>query len=237
MGCSITLLLERVDFTGRIRWPVGGLIETRNRGVGLRGGTAYSFPCFLGSLQHAGRLGLGAGQQGQGRGVARLQVAHLFIGGEGALAGLLQLGAQPAPPAPPRRKRVLERCGYRCEWMITREERCPEKATDVDHIKPGDDHSFRNLRGLCGKHHARKSSSEGWWARKRLIEESKQKFRKQETHPAYLNADGSMRGGMLNVEDSDANKPARRRQAEPRRSRVSWRSPTDQNTPPPQTVA
>lgn len=51
MGCSITLLLERVDFTGRIRWPVGGLIETRNRGVGLRGGTAYSFPCFLGSLQ------------------------------------------------------------------------------------------------------------------------------------------------------------------------------------------
>ena len=136
-----------------------------------------------------------------------------------------------------RRKRVLERCGYRCEWMITREERCPEKATDVDHIKPGDDHSFRNLRGLCSKHHARKSSSEGWWARKRLIEESKQKFRKQETHPAYLNADGSTRGGMLNVEDSDANKSARRRQAEPRRPSVSWRSPTDQNTPPPQTVA
>ena len=110
-----------------------------------------------------------------------------------------------------RRKRVLERCGYRCEWMITREERCPEKATDVDHIKPGDDHSFRNLRGLCSKHHARKSSSEGWWARKRLIEESKQKFRKQETHPAYLNADGTVRGGMLNVENSDANKSARRR--------------------------
>ena len=136
-----------------------------------------------------------------------------------------------------RRKRVLERCGYRCEWMITREERCPEKATDVDHIKPGDDHSFRNLRGLCSKHHARKSSSEGWWARKRLIEESKQKFRKQETHPAYLNADGTMRGGMLNVENSDADKPARRRPSEPRRPSVSWRSPTDQNTPPPQTVA
>lgn len=136
-----------------------------------------------------------------------------------------------------RRKRVLERCGYRCEWMITREERCPEKATDVDHIKPGDDHSFRNLRGLCSKHHARKSSSEGWWARKRLIEESKQKFRKQETHPAYLNADGTVRGGVLNVENSDANKPARRRPSEPRRPRVSWRSPTDQNTPPTQTVA
>lgn len=56
MGCSITLLLERVDFTGRTKWPVGGLIETRNRGVGLRGGTAYSFPCFLGSLQPLGVL-------------------------------------------------------------------------------------------------------------------------------------------------------------------------------------
>ena len=41
---------------GARRWPVGGLIETRNRGVGLRGGTAYSFPCFLGSLQPLGVL-------------------------------------------------------------------------------------------------------------------------------------------------------------------------------------
>ena len=129
-----------------------------------------------------------------------------------------------------RRRFVLERCGHRCEWMISRGERCPDRATDVDHIKPGDDHSFRNLRGLCSKHHARKSSSEGWWARHRLIEESKRKFQRQETHPAYLNADGSKRGGMLNVENSDANKSARRRQAEPRRPRVSWRSPTDQTT-------
>jgi hypothetical protein len=136
-----------------------------------------------------------------------------------------------------RRKRVLERCGYRCEWMITREERCPEKATDVDHIKPGDDHSFRNLRGLCSAHHARKSSSEGWWARKRLIEESKRKFQRQETHPAYLNADGTVRGVVLDAEDSYANKPARGRQAVPRRPRVSWRSPTDQTTPAPQTMA
>lgn len=94
-----------------------------------------------------------------------------------------------------RRRFVLERCGHRCEWMISRGERCPEKATDVDHIKPGDDHSLRNLRGLCAKHHARKSSSEGWWARHRLIEESKRKFQRQETHPAYLNADGTVRGG------------------------------------------
>ena len=56
MGCSITILLEVVDFTGRMKRPVGGLIETRNRGVGLRGGTAYSFPRFLGSLQPFGVL-------------------------------------------------------------------------------------------------------------------------------------------------------------------------------------
>ena len=208
-------------------------------GVGLCGGTAYSFPCFLGSLRSLsaffllGRAMLGvavSNAAGPPTGLKRQE--RVFMPWETS-------NRRERLPADwqARRKRVLERCGYRCEWMITREERCPEKATDVDHIKPGDDHSFRNLRGLCSKHHARKSSSEGWWARKRLIEESKQKFRKQETHPAYLNADGSMRGGMLNVENSDANKSARRRQAEPRRPRVSWRSPTDQNTPPPQTVA
>ena len=56
MGCSITILLEFVDFTGRTKRPVGGLIETATVGVGLRGETAYSFPCFLGSLQPFGVL-------------------------------------------------------------------------------------------------------------------------------------------------------------------------------------
>lgn len=34
-----------------LKRPVGGLIETATVGVGLRGETAYSFPCFLGSLR------------------------------------------------------------------------------------------------------------------------------------------------------------------------------------------
>ena len=52
-GCSITRLLERVDFTGRMKLSRRGLIETATV-LWLRGGTAYSFPCFLGSLQPCG---------------------------------------------------------------------------------------------------------------------------------------------------------------------------------------
>lgn len=50
-GCSSTILLGFVDFAGRMKRPVEGLIETATIGVGLRGETAYSFPCFLGSLR------------------------------------------------------------------------------------------------------------------------------------------------------------------------------------------
>lgn len=41
-GCSITLLLERVDFTGRIKCPVGGLIETATCGVARGNGLFLS---------------------------------------------------------------------------------------------------------------------------------------------------------------------------------------------------
>jgi len=46
MGCSITLLLERVDFTGRTKWPVGGLIETRNRWCGVARGNGLFLSLF-----------------------------------------------------------------------------------------------------------------------------------------------------------------------------------------------
>ena len=39
--------------------------------------------------------------------------------------------------------------------------RCPEKATDVDHIIPGGPDTDENLTSLCGYHHRQKSSSEG----------------------------------------------------------------------------
>src|SRR5690606_39444957 len=55
---------------------------------------------------------------------------------------------------------VLERAGYRCEWIrIDTGERCTEVATDVDHILAGDNHSLNNLQALCRYHHAKDRKS------------------------------------------------------------------------------
>lgn len=52
-------------------------------------------------------------------------------------------------------RKVLRRCGGRCEWMLPGVGvRCQRTATIVDHVKPGDDHSMANLRGLCAGHDA-----------------------------------------------------------------------------------
>ncbi|MFD0276161.1 HNH endonuclease [Kitasatospora sp. NPDC127111] len=45
--------------------------------------------------------------------------------------------------------------------MFSSGRRCSARATDVDHIVPGDDHSDDNLRSLCGWCHRQKSASEG----------------------------------------------------------------------------
>lgn len=59
------------------------------------------------------------------------------------------------------RKAVRERSGGRCEVIKKNGQRCWDRATDCDHIKPGDDHSLSNLRDICTWHHRRKSSREG----------------------------------------------------------------------------
>ena len=51
--------------------------------------------------------------------------------------------------------------GYRCCWRLATGGRCPEPATDVDHIDRGDVHEMWNLQSLCAEHHALKSSQEG----------------------------------------------------------------------------
>lgn len=56
------------------------------------------------------------------------------------------------------RKQVLRECGGRCEMGI---DGCLGTATEVDHIRRGDDHSRGNLRGVCRRCHALKSSAEG----------------------------------------------------------------------------
>lgn len=81
-----------------------------------------------------------------------------------------------------RRARVLRRDGYRCT-AADYGERCPEPATDVDHIEPGDDHSEANLASLCGWHHARKSAREGAAA---AHANRAQRVRPPEPHPGAI---------------------------------------------------
>ena len=67
-----------------------------------------------------------------------------------------------------RRAAVLARDGHQCCHIRSDTgERCTEQATDVDHIRPGDDHSLDNLQSLCAWHHAKKTASEAADARAR----------------------------------------------------------------------
>lgn len=81
-----------------------------------------------------------------------------------------------------RRQFILARDGNRCTAVDSLGNRCPERATDVDHIKAGDDASYSNLRALCRWHHARKSSAEGLAAR-RAKGGYRRQAREPEPHP------------------------------------------------------
>ena len=55
-----------------------------------------------------------------------------------------------------RKRELAERCGGRCEHMISDIERCPAEATDPHHVKArskGRDDRLTNLQGLCHPHH------------------------------------------------------------------------------------
>lgn len=73
-----------------------------------------------------------------------------------------------------RRRRVMVRDGWQCQWRFPWGGVCHAPANQCDHIDPkgGDDES--NLRALCEKHHAWKSSREGNAARRAVIEKAKQ---------------------------------------------------------------
>lgn len=86
---------------------------------------------------------------------------------------------------PALRAAVLERCGGRCEVLKKDGSRCRDKATEVDHVLAGDDHTLANLRGICQWHHARKSAREGVDARRAL---NAMLYRKPETHPGIIPA-------------------------------------------------
>lgn len=78
-----------------------------------------------------------------------------------------------------RVKAVKERDGNRCTWRLPSGKRCPRRGTDVDHRKPGDDHSLANLQLLCPDHHKRKTAGEAYAGRMRR----KGRQRPDERHP------------------------------------------------------
>jgi 5-methylcytosine-specific restriction endonuclease McrA len=90
------------------------------------------------------------------------------------------------PDWPVRRARILRRDGHRCTARSTYGERCAERATDVDHIKPGDDHRDENLTSLCWWHHRRKSSAEGAAAAQRNRQRLQARFKRTEAHPGLI---------------------------------------------------
>ncbi|WP_432160763.1 HNH endonuclease [Streptomyces sp. NRRL F-5630] len=84
------------------------------------------------------------------------------------------------PDWPVIRADVLDRDGHRCRW---REHGtvCGKHATEVDHIRPGNDHRPENLQALCREHHAIKSSREGNAARWAV-----RRQRPAERHPGLI---------------------------------------------------
>lgn len=73
---------------------------------------------------------------------------------------------------------VLRDAGYVCELRL--EGVCIGTANEVDHIVRGNDHSRANLRAVCWRCHAKKSSAEG---NARMRELRALRKRPQERHP------------------------------------------------------
>lgn len=84
---------------------------------------------------------------------------------------------------PKLRSKALERDGKRCRWILPSRKRCPRPATDVDHVRPGDDHSLSNLMSLCHDHHERKTSFDNRRAKGKI---KASKRRPPEDHPGRV---------------------------------------------------
>lgn len=85
-----------------------------------------------------------------------------------------------------RRAFVFARDGHRCTWRNVYGDRCDGPAEECDHIRPGNDHSYANLRSLCSYHHGKKSGAEGRQATARRRKEFDRRYRRVETHPGLL---------------------------------------------------
>ena len=86
-----------------------------------------------------------------------------------------------------KRAYILERDGFRCRALLPDGRRCPNDASDVDHVMAGDDHSYSNLQALCKRHHARKSAEEGG----RASQTARKKRRRLRPAEKHWRPDGS----------------------------------------------
>jgi 5-methylcytosine-specific restriction enzyme A len=84
------------------------------------------------------------------------------------------------------RRSILKRDNWRCQVRKEDGRPCGDHATEVDHIKPGDDHRPENLQAICSWHHQRKSSREGGQANAAKRRANANRFRRTEEHPGLL---------------------------------------------------
>ena len=84
------------------------------------------------------------------------------------------------------RNRVFRRDGGRCMIRQLDGTRCPNAATQVDHILAGDDHRLENLQAICDQCHSTKSGREGAAASNRKKAQVAKKFKREERHPGLL---------------------------------------------------
>ena len=89
---------------------------------------------------------------------------------------------------PALRKQRLEIDEYRCTWPLPSGARCPEPATDVDHLEEmADVDRIEALRSLCGPHHLQKTGRfAGSRSAKRRAVIAAKRFRPRERHPGLL---------------------------------------------------
>ena len=82
------------------------------------------------------------------------------------------------------RSKVLKRDGHRCVWILQKSKtRCPREATEVDHIRAGDNHKMSNLRSLCEDHHKLKTSLDNRRAKGKI---KASRYRRPEEHPGRV---------------------------------------------------
>mgnify|MGYP000960176560 CR=1 FL=1 len=86
------------------------------------------------------------------------------------------------------RTRVLARAAYQCQ-AITHDPRCDGRATDVDHIHAGDDHSLDNLQALSAVCHRAKTARESI---ARNHARARMRLHPAEPHPGCRHGDGGV---------------------------------------------